>query len=183
MNSGESSDQAIKRYEELYRYAKDNYAQEMARFEGAEGKVARYLTVIGFLLGAGAIGIDKAVLVFRATDSQRIVQGFFGVSYGLFWLSGIVALYLCLNALKVVNVSGPPLDDKIVDHFDNNSYLDTIHSVGRRFLEAANRARNQAERKLERLAMAHRLLSATWVFALATAVTYIFLIASVLTLK
>jgi hypothetical protein len=127
MPPDEPEELAIKRYEELYALAKSLYAAEHQRFDAAEAKVGRYLSFLVILFGLGAAAAGQVASVIKGP--KDLTGWIFVIAYSLFAASIIGALVAFLRTLSTQTVSGPVLNDALLEHFQQNRYIDVIYSL------------------------------------------------------
>jgi hypothetical protein len=163
-------DLKIKKYEELYKLSKEAYTGEIQRFDAAEAKVGRYLSLIVVVLGTTSVGAAEFSRLFRATSS--VIGNVFLIAYFFTVVLAVGAGSFFLRALAIQVVPLLPLGSEVIDHFDRNSYLDAVYSLSREFQRAAAQVRAETNEKFRLAATGYTLFVAAIVFGVISTVTF-----------
>jgi hypothetical protein len=167
----EAGDLKVKKYEELYKLSKEALVTENQRFEAAEVKVARYLSLIVLLLGASGVGGAEFSRLFRTAHTA--LGHTFLVAYFLTVLFAVMAATFFLRALAVQSVLVMPLGNEVVAHFDRNTYLDSIYWWSREFQGAAVRMRAETNYKFKLATTGYAMFVTAVVLTIASTMAYV----------
>lgn len=152
--------------EKLYELARDEYASAERRFDDAEGKIGRYLSVLFVVLGIATVSVDALRAVILVPRAQNIA---FGVFVAGFYLCGLFAFGYFVRALAVQQVRGLKLDESVLEYFDRYTTPTGLRGLAKAYFGAAAQFRSRTQDKLR---LAHRgflcLLAAVAFAVLAT---------------
>ena len=158
--------------------ARLTYAQavldgEHQRFKDCEDKVMRYLTVLGVVVSAIAIGVDRFKTIVAEPITERQVA--FTICYGLTFLLACGALVCVVGTLRVQGLPGPSTHPTVMDAFTEPKYelARTLRALSRRYEEAVHRAREINAKRYRFARWAFRLLVGAIVTALVSLVAYV----------
>jgi hypothetical protein len=162
---------SARKSEELYKLSRDAYASAEKRFDDAEAKIGRYLSILFVVLGLATISVDRLRAVILTTETPNIL---FAVLTLGFYLCGLIAFACFVQALRVQQVRTLKLDDSVSRYFEKYTLSAGLGGLAKAFFGAAERFR---ERTQEKLRLAHRgfvFLLASIVFAVLAACAYLF---------
>lgn len=139
----ETPEHRQKRHEELYAQAKVVYAFEQVRFDAAELKAGRFLTVWAIMAGLSAINARDLMV-----GPTRPIRVYVIVMLVAFWLChGISLLYITLS-MRVQNISLPSAGPPVTSFFRTNTYATVVTKLGDQFFSEAAALRVQVDKKL-----------------------------------
>lgn len=166
---------SLKRYEELFRFAKGGFDLEQERFSAAESKVERYVSLLVLVLGAGTvIGVREFSAVLKELEHGTVFHWTFVISYGIFYITSILALFTFLRAVSMREIRMLPVDRSMADHFHKNRYIDVLSSLSHRFLEAAEHNRERVGEKYRAASLGFKLLEVALLMAVVSTASYVF---------
>jgi hypothetical protein len=138
-------DFAIKRFEELYRYAQSTYQQGHARWTAADEKASKYLSILGVVIGAGAVTIGEAAKI--VAQASTYADWTFVVTYTA-GAAFAVASFVCFaSALRIQNLEAPSSAPEVITFFSDQRYVDVLHAMSREYLESTERMQQTVEGK------------------------------------
>jgi hypothetical protein len=158
----ERDEDRVKKYEELYRLAKEVVNRELDRAKRKDDQASRYFSVFSIVLGlTGTFGksiIDRAVPPGDAFQWVCVLSG------ALFAVCMLAALLLALQALKAEPLHEISLTEELLTRFRFEPYLDALFALTRALAQAEERNRLLIDRKARKLELGH----AFFVVALAS---------------
>ncbi|MBN2208497.1 MAG: hypothetical protein JW759_04300 [Candidatus Coatesbacteria bacterium] len=134
----ESDEHFVKKFEALYQFLWESFNSELQRWERIDTKVAAFMAASVVLLGLSLASADRIWSV-----RPGILAVISLVSVCLFVLA-IVVFCRALLFQKTFSLPAP----QMIEHFRQNTYIDILYSVSRRFAEAIGRNRDALARKL-----------------------------------
>jgi hypothetical protein len=157
----DSDELALKKYEDLYRVARDAYSADLQRLEAAEVKATRYVSLLALILGLNAAGFGEflAKLVMWPRSHAPATAAFLA-SYVLLSACNGAAFWCFFRTLSVRKVLAPPADESVVGFYREHRYVDVVFAMARRFLEATGRMRQHVDAKLTLVRFGFRWLAA-----------------------
>jgi hypothetical protein len=162
--------EALEKYKELYTYSTDILLQEHERFVRADEKAAKYSTTFVFLLGIVAYFdqwvLDKLKSVGFAQNWPLAIVG------GLTLILSAIGWFLTAYAIKLRPYKSRPLDQKILEFFDNQSLLNIYDSFSRRNITDYEENKNGTNKKLKVLVWAHRVMACVVVLLVGLIIIY-----------
>lgn len=123
----ESEENRLKKFEELYAYAKHRLDDERARFERIDTKVSRYFSVLTVFLGFFAVSMGRSVQVFERLES--IQDWGFTIAYGAIGLLIFLAFISFYRALKLQDTKTVEINEILIEHYLKHRYVDVLFSV------------------------------------------------------
>jgi hypothetical protein len=139
----------VEKYKELYELSKEVLKEELSRFARIDDKAAKYLSVLTLVAGAAAY------------FGKWVIDNLIPPKTPLEWVLVIVATILCatifvawllvFNALRLHNVTKPPLNDEMVKFFDDNEMIDIYYALTKGNKKALRVNRDTTDRKSKRL--------------------------------
>ncbi len=160
----------LRRWEEFYKYAQDSYERAHDRWTAADEKAWKYLSILGLLLGAGAITSGQFAKVFARADTYG--EWLFVVSYVAAVVFAVAAFGYFLSALQLQDSSAPPTRPEMVQFFSQNRYIDILYGLGRDTLAAAEQTRVSVDRKFVAADNGFQLMRLAGVCLLLASVAY-----------
>lgn len=164
----------VRRYEELYRLARETYATELQRFDAVESKADRYLAYLLGILGIAALKIGDFIDI-ALTCPATVGSILFMLAYSTLGIVSFVALCYLRPAVDVRKLTGPSVDNTLPDHFRHYIYVDVIYSTALSFFDWARDARETNDRKIAAIRKTYRLLAVVLVSAAVAVATFILL--------
>lgn len=166
----EPSDHELKRWEEFYKYAQDSYQRAHDRWSAADEKASKYLSILGIVIGAGAVTSGQVAQVFAraSTYTDMAFMGFYVAGAGF-----AIAAFACfLAALQLQDSSAPPTRPEMLDFFARNYYVDVLYGLGRDTLAAADATRIAVDRKFRAADTGFQLTRLAGICLLVASVAY-----------
>lgn len=167
-NSSPNADKS----EKLYALARDEYASAERRFDDAEGKIGRYLSVLFVVLSIATVSVDALRGVISVPRAQNIV---FGVLVAGFYVSGLFAFAYFVRALAVQQVRGLKLDESVLDYFDKYTTSAGLRGLATAYFGAAAQFRCRTQHKLRLAHRGFRCLLAAVTFGVLATGAYFFI--------
>jgi hypothetical protein len=167
----------LEKYRELYTYSTDILLKEHERFNRADEKAAKYSTTFIFLLGIVAY-FDKWFFDrFQWPDSLVKLSSnwllFVADAVGLLALIlSIIGFFLTIHAIKLRPVVSRPLDQSVLDFFENQPLLNIYYGLARENSNAYEINKKATDEKYTTLTRSYFLMKL--VFALLVALTLIY---------
>ena len=123
----EPEENRLKKFEELYAYAKHRLDDERARFERIDNKVSRYFSVLTVFLGFFAVSMGRSVQVFERLES---IQAWgFTIAYGLIGVLIFLSFISFYRALKLQDIKTVEMNEVLIEHYVKHRYVDVLFSV------------------------------------------------------
>jgi len=128
--------EALDKYKELYSYSTDVLLKEHERFTRADDKASKYSTMFFFLIGVVAY-FDKWIFdtlkwpdfpVRLPPDLPILMAGLAGL---LALLSSTFGLWLTNHVMKLRWVVSRPLNQEILDFFENQSQITIYYGLAK----------------------------------------------------
>jgi hypothetical protein len=153
--------EALEKYKELYSFSTDILLKELERFSSADEKASKHATMFFFLIGAVAY-FDKWIFdrlkwpdfpTGLPPDWPLVVVGLAALiasAFGL-WLSS-------LAALRLRPVLSRPLNQQILDFFENESRITIYYGLARENSKAYEENRKATEGKFALLQWSNYLM-------------------------
>ena len=130
----------IEKYRELYNLAWRIYEEEQERANRHDAKAATLLSLLTLFIGASGF-FGKWVVEFGSAQRGQL-QWAVLTSYGLLFLSLLVAWGLIFRALSLSTMRKAPLNDAMVKAFKDNRLIDVYYSMALKL--SAEHSRNVA---------------------------------------
>lgn len=143
-----------KRYEELYKLAKEQVASEQARFTRLETKATQYLAALTFLIGLSApVGIAavKVLLPPSSFVSWLMLNLLVVIFVGL-----VIVWFLAFSVIKISATRACPLNDEVIRFYSDNSDVDVFYGMSKAFSAAWKENLAINEEKGRKLTEAHQ---------------------------
>ena len=174
----ESDEHRIKKYEQLFDLTKHSLEYEKSRREKIERKAYYYMAVLVLIAGFYANALAKVVEILDnilTYSTSSIWDYIFSSSYILLGFSIFVSLIYFLRALAFQEILVHPYSNELIEFFDTNRYIDILHSMSRRQIEAVNDNIEITDQKLKEARIARRWIVLTVVLAAICTTFYFFL--------
>jgi hypothetical protein len=146
----DSSDQwqwDVARWESFYGYANESYARVQERWSAADEKAWKYLSILGIVIGAGALTSGQIARVFARPTTY--LDGLF-VCACIASAALVLASFICyLQALQLKALQAPPTGKEMLDFLVKTQHLEVLYNLGREVLAAADEGRIALEKKLK----------------------------------
>lgn len=159
--------------EELYTLARESYASSEKRFDDAESKIWRYLSILFIVLGLAAFGADRIRTLL--VPNPPLPNILFGVFSGAFYFFGLASFSYFVRALRLHTVSDLVLEGELISsYFDRYTRAAALRGLAPAFFSGADTFRIATQQKLR---LAHRGFNSLLIavgFALAAAGSYLF---------
>jgi hypothetical protein len=155
--------EALEKYKELYTYSTDVLLKEQERFNRADEKASKYSTTFVFLLGIVAF-FDKWVLDnLKWPDFPLALPSDMALSMaavvGLFaLLTSAAGWFLTNHVIKLRPIVSRPLNQEILDFFENQPLLNIYYGFARENSKAYVRNKEATDRKYAFLKWAYNLM-------------------------
>ena len=140
----ESDEHFVKKFEALYQLLCESFNSELRRWERVDTKVAAFMAASVVLLGLSLASADRMWSVCSGHCGIAWVAAVIGL-VSVFLLVAAIAFFWRALAFQTT-FSLPPAE--MIDHFRQNTYIDVLYSVSRRFAEATGRNRDALEQKV-----------------------------------
>jgi hypothetical protein len=169
--------QSLEKYRELYAYSTDILLKEHDRFNRADEKASKYSTTFVFLIGIIAY-FDKWIFdklqwpafpVGLPADLTLFMAGAVGL-FALF-LSA-VGLFLTNHVMKLRPVVSRPLNQEILDFFENQPLLNIYYGLARENSKAYEQNKTATDKKYTILKWAYNLMKIVLAFLAELVVMY-----------
>jgi len=161
----------MQKAEKLYALSRDEYAAAEKRFDDAEGKIARYLSILFVVLGIATLSVDTLKTAITKDSAANFI---FIAMTVLSYLSGIIAFGCFLYALAIQRVRGVKLDGSVSKYFDKYTMEAALRGLSPAYFNAASQFRRQTQRKLNRASRGYKFLICAAIFAVLSAGSYLF---------
>lgn len=158
-------------------YAKARYKDEDQRFEFAELKASRYITVIGLFAAANAYRLADLRQILRHANS--LAGGLFTAAYVVTFACAAFSLGRAFGVMRVKGVPGAPLEG-VAEVFRRRDATGIQVSQAHRFIKGALDLRKAADEKFTLLESARKGIVGLFVASFALVLAYMFLPASTL---
>lgn len=158
--------------QELYKLARDAYTTAEKRFDDAEGKIHRYLSILFVVMGLATIGVDKFRSIVFVAAIPNIV---FGIFTAMFYTFGLVAFCYFVRALRVQIVRSLKLDKSVVVYFGKYTLSESLKGLAPAFFTAAGAFQHGTQQKLNWAFRGFRCLLLAVAFAVAMTASYFFI--------
>src|SRR5262249_28108428 len=152
--------------------ARAAFDAENSRYDSAETKATRYVTVLALLLTAAAIKGEDLLWTGRHTTAARAWVFAFSSAYLVTFATGFIALWIALRAMTVENVPAIPLDDQLPALFRDHQRIDALKAMAKSFFTEAATLRATNERRSNTLKHVYWLLRVTLGAAVASLILY-----------
>jgi hypothetical protein len=151
-----SDSEHLKKYEELYSLTKSGLSDELEAIRQLEEKSSRYISVAGLVLGVSTLGlkyvIDSVFPCKTALDNIVVLLLF------LFLALAFASIVTLFTVFKTRDLSHFPINNELLQFFDQNNYLDSIFALARGNIEAVRKNRAVRLDKIRRLSRAYKLM-------------------------
>jgi hypothetical protein len=155
--------EALEKYRELYSYSTDILLKEHERFNRADDKASKYSTMFIFLIGVVAY-FDKWTFdtikwpdfpVRWPPDTPLLMAGAAGL---LALVSSALGLYLTNHAIKLRPVVSRPLNQEMLDFFENQTLITVYYGLARENSNAYEENKSATDAKYTLLKWSHYLM-------------------------
>lgn len=152
----------MKKYKELYDYCKNIFSEEQNRFNRIDLKASQYIAVLTLLIGAsGYFGkwlIEKIIPPNCFLDWALFILGI------LIFITIIIAWYFNFRVLKQHLILKPPLNDEIINFYNENRLIDIYFSMSDRFRESLEYNQKITNEKAKYLSFGYKSIVMTMSF-------------------
>jgi hypothetical protein len=163
---------ALKSVEALYDLTKAAYDAEISRYDAAEAKAGRYLTVLGLIIGAFVVKFDDLLWVWENASTPLWVAILFVVAYGATVLSALLAFVLSVFAMGVTEVSAIPVGEEIEALFRKSDYQVALEATTESFRSEARKLRDTTAERIGYIEHTNRLVKAIMVAGAISLLVY-----------
>jgi hypothetical protein len=157
----------------LYDLAQKAFIDEQTRYDAAEVKTARYLTVLALVLGATAFKIDDLLWVMKTTSLRWYWELPFGVGYATTFLLAFAAILMGVRAMSVEELGALPLDSQVPDLFSSQTHTTAQRLMAEAYFTEARDARDLNNRRSRDLRAVRSLLAAAFWAAACSVICYL----------
>lgn len=160
-----------KKTTELYSLAKTAYENAERRFDDADVKTSRYMSVLFIVLGVLTVSVDRFRSIFEIESGWNFAFSLFAT---FFYMSGITSLVYFILALRIQTVTTLKLDNSLADYMGKYTYNDAVYGLGQAFLRSADRFQKRTKEKLTLARRGFSFMAISLVLAVLAAVSYFF---------
>ncbi|MFA5112144.1 MAG: hypothetical protein WC443_12100 [Desulfobaccales bacterium] len=128
-----TSDEAIKKYAELYQMAKEVFAQELDRFHRLDQKASMLLSALTVIIGAFTLAIKG--LHPECLPPSSCLEYIIIASCLLLFFCLAKSWYHLVSVLCLHTVRRAPLNEDSLNFFNDNRLIDIYFSQAKRFAE------------------------------------------------
>ena len=154
--------------DDVLAFARAAFDAEQARYDAAETKAARYITVLGVLLAGAAIKGDDLLWTLRHSTAPRQLLISFAVSYGVMFVLAFLALLRAIRVMAVERVPAIPIDRQIPELFKDHPRSRAIDAMATAFFNETASLRETNGRRSDALQQIYWYQLVTlWVAALS----------------
>lgn len=172
MNEKEQVAPDREKVKELYSLAKSAYSNAERRFDDADTKTSRYMSVLFVVLGVLTISVDR----FRSiTEVQSVVNFLFSLFAIFFYVSGIVSLCYLIRALRIQQVTTLKVDDSLISYVHKYSYEAAIIGLTKAHLTAAGKFQDRTKAKLKLAKKGFSFMAISLALGVLAAISYMFI--------
>jgi hypothetical protein len=167
--------EALEKYKELYQYSTDVLLKEHERFNRADEKASKYATMFFFLIGAVAY-YDKWIFdrLHWPHNCLIVLLDFPLIALGLLALVlAFAGLIIAHHAMTVRPVVSRPLNQEVLDFFENETRITIYYGLARENSNAYAKNRNATDAKYALLKRSYYIMIS--VFALLTILSLIYI--------
>lgn len=157
--------------DELYSLAKTAYANAERRFDDADTKTSRYMSVLFVILGVLTISVDRYRLIAKIESIENYLFSLFAA---LFYASAITAMVYLIRALRIQKVTTLKVDDSLSQYFERFSRDAAIYGLAKAYLSAANKFQDRTKDKLELAKKGFGLMLISMALGVLAAIAYLF---------
>lgn len=159
--------------EALHTLARAAFDFEQSRYDQAEAKAARYLTILGLIFAGAAIKNDDLLWTLRHTALSWYWRSPFLVVYGATFVVVFWAVLLSIRAMAVKDVPALPLDHRLRDLFRDHPRSAAMNAMADAFFDEAKALRTINDGRGRDLSKISWLLKCTLWMAAASLILYI----------
>ena len=166
---------ALEKYKELYQYSTDILLKENERFNRADEKASKYATMFFFLIGAVAY-FDKWIfdrlhwpdnLLILLLNLPLIAIGLLAL------LLSFVGLILAQHSMKHRWVVSRPLNQEVLDFFENETRLTVYYGLAKENSNAYAENKKATDTKYNILKWSYRIMLSVFVMLALLSLIYI----------
>ena len=139
----------MEKYKELYELSKEVLKEELSRFTRIDEKAAKYLSVLTLVAGAAAY-FGKFV-IDNLIPPKTVLEWVLVIIAASLCAAIFVSWFLIFNALRLHNLTKPPLNNEIIKFFDDNRMIDIHYALTKGNKDALKVNRYTSDRKSKRL--------------------------------
>lgn len=143
----------MKKYEELYQLAKEDFASEVDRLTRVEGKATALLSVLTLLIGIYGLITEWALTNVLPPEVWQ--------EWVIVILAGMIVLGLSVSwvyVFRVLTVDHRPIlsvNESVIDFYDKNTLINIYYAMARRISQGAEQNRELLKKKAKRLTMGY----------------------------
>jgi hypothetical protein len=167
--------EATEKYKELYEYSTDVLLKEQERFNRADEKASKYATMFFFLIGAVAY-YDKWIFERLNWDYPCVVFFFYLplIAAGLLaLLLSLIGLFLAHHVIKSRFLKGRPLNQDMLDLFENEARITIYYGLARENSNAYAENKKATDEKYHLLNWAYKVMVTVFVLLVFLSLMYI----------
>ena len=139
----------MEKYKELYELSKEVLKEELSRFTRIDDKAAKYLSVL--TLAAGAAAYFGKWVIDNLIPPKSSLEWVMVTLAALLCAAIFVSWFFIFNALRLHNLTKPPLNDEVIKFFDDNNMIDIYYALTKGNRDALKVNRDTTDRKSRRL--------------------------------
>ena len=143
----------MKKYEELYQLAKEDFAAEVERLTRVEGKATALLSVLTLLIGIYGLLTEWALTNVLPPEVWQ--------EWAIVILAGMIVLGSATSwvyVFRVLTVDHRPIlsvDKSVISFYDENALVDIYYAMAKRISQGAGKNRVLLKKKAQRLTMGY----------------------------
>ncbi|HUT03827.1 MAG TPA: hypothetical protein VM163_08060 [bacterium] len=141
----ESDEHFVKKFEGLYQLLRELFNSELERWQRLYTKMAAFMAAGIVLLGFSLGATDRMWSVPSVQSSLARLAAVISLMSVLVLVAAVAFFWKALSFQTTYSL--PPT--KLIDHFRENTYVDSLYSVSRRLAEATARNRAALEQKVK----------------------------------
>jgi hypothetical protein len=136
MPLSEPDELQLKLYEGLRDYSRHTFEFHLKRWDDSEAKVARFVTMLLALLGAGAFSVHRVVHDAMVVSTDWVVKIWL-TSHTLFGFCALVSFSYYLWSFSYRDLKGPSSDENaMLPFFRDQKYVDGLVGLSKAYLTA-----------------------------------------------
>lgn len=143
----------MRKYEELYQLAKEDFAAEVDRLTRVEGKATALLSVLTLLIGIYGLLTEWALTNVLPPEVWQ--------EWAIVILAGMIVLGLAISwvyVFRVLTVDHRPIlsvSESVIEFYDKNTLVNIYYAMARRISQGAEKNRELLKKKAKRLTMGY----------------------------
>lgn len=167
------TDDNVKGTEALYNLTKAAYDAEISRYDAAEAKAGRYLTVLGLIVGAFVVKFDDLLRVWNNPALPQSLVFLLALAYSATLICAIAALAFSVFAMSVHEVPAIPVGEEVETLFRDHPYTEALKMTTESFRTEARRLRDTSAPRIDRIQRASLFVKIVTAGAVITFLIYI----------